>query len=80
VLVGSVTQVPATDAKKGTFQTKDADADLKRLLGVSELHNRAFGSTQQLAVSAACGLVRYLELMGTKETHGLWCASTLPLL
>jgi hypothetical protein len=24
--------------------------------------------------------VRYLELMGTKETHGLWCASTLPLL
>ena len=42
------------------------------LLGVRELHNRALGSSSQLAVSAVCGLIRYLDLMASKETHGLW--------
>ena len=37
-----------------------------------ELHNRALGSSSQLAVSAVCGLIRYLDLMASKETHGLW--------
>ena len=65
-------EVPTTTAKKGTFATKEAELELRKLLGVSELHNRAFASPDQLAISAASGLIKYLDLMAVKETHGLW--------
>ena len=65
-------EVPTSAAKKGSFVAKDAEADLRKLLGVSELHNRAFTSSEQLAISSACGLIKYLDLMSNKETHGLW--------
>lgn len=65
-------EVPFTSAKKGSFSTSDVQQDLRRLLGTSELHGRCFESAQGLATSAACGLVRYLELMSRVETHGGW--------
>ena len=65
-------EVPMTMAKKGAFASKEAEHDLRKLLGVSELHNRAFASSEQLAISAASGLIKYLDLMASKETFGLW--------
>ena len=59
-------EVPVTVAKKGSFGAKDAEHDLRKLLGVAELHNRAFASAEQLAISAASGLVKYLDLMANK--------------
>ena len=37
-----------------------------------ELHGRVFESAQQLALSATCGLIKYLDLLGATDTHGLW--------
>jgi len=65
-------EVPASIGKKGSFGAKDVEQDLRRLLGRDELHGRVFESAQGLALSAACGLIKYLELMGNPETHGLW--------
>ena len=70
-------EVPSTDAKRSTFVTKEAEADLRKLLGAGELERSGQAllesdNPQQLALSSACGLLKYLDLMGTKETHGLW--------
>ena len=51
-------QVPTTTARKAAFGAKDAEQDLRRLLGTSELHGRCFESKQQLAISATCGLIK----------------------
>lgn len=65
-------EVPLTQASKGSFGTKDAEQDLQRLLGKPELHGRCFECPQKLALSACCGLVKYLQLMGCTESHGQW--------
>jgi DNA mismatch repair protein MSH2 len=65
-------EVPSTGAKKGTFSKGDVQQDLRRLLGARELHGRTFASESQLGLSAVCGLISYLELMGASDTFGLW--------
>ena len=65
-------EVPLTQASKGSFGVKDAEQDLQRLLGKEELHGRCFECPQKLALSACCGLVKYLQLMGCTESHGQW--------
>ena len=65
-------EVPSTGAKKGSFSKGDVQQDLRRLLGARELHGRAFASESQLGLSAVCGLISYLELMGAVDTFGLW--------
>lgn len=47
-------EVPIT-FKKNAFGAKDAEQDLRRLLGTTELYGRCFESKQQLAISAGCG-------------------------
>ena len=53
-------------------EAEDAEQDLERLLGTSQLHGRCFECPQKLALSACCGLVKYLQLMGCTESHGQW--------
>ena len=68
-------EVPLTTGKKGSFQAKDAAGELRKLLGAPELHNRRlFESRDGLALSAASGLVGYLDLLASSNhaTHGLW--------
>jgi len=65
-------EVPLTQAARGSFGTKDAEQDLQRLLGKAELHGRCFECAQKLALSSCCGLVKYLQLMGSTESHGQW--------
>ena len=65
-------EVPQTLAKKGAFAARDVEQDLRRLLGTTELHGRAFTSAHALALSAASGLISYLELMANTDTHGVW--------
>lgn len=66
-------EVPSTTAKKNAFVARDVAQDLRRLLGTRELHGRAFSSDEKLGLSAACGLISYLDLMGgASDTHGLW--------
>ena len=65
-------EVPSTSAARGAFATKDAEQDLQRLLGTPELHGRCFESSQKLALGATCGLVKYLQLMASTESHGQW--------
>eukprot|EP00316_Scyphosphaera_apsteinii_P000388 CAMPEP_0119326074 /NCGR_PEP_ID=MMETSP1333-20130426/67397_1 /TAXON_ID=418940 /ORGANISM="Scyphosphaera apsteinii, Strain RCC1455" /LENGTH=957 /DNA_ID=CAMNT_0007334263 /DNA_START=94 /DNA_END=2967 /DNA_ORIENTATION=+ len=67
-----VCEVSVSTAPKGAFGSKHTDQDLRRLLGVEELHNRCFESSQQLAVSACGGLIKYLDMMTNDESHGQW--------
>jgi len=64
--------VPLTYSKKGAFGCKDAEQDLRRLTGARELHGRAFEPASSLGLSAVCALVRYLELLSSADTMGLW--------
>ena len=70
--VTELCEVPLTQASKGSFGVKDAEQDLQRLLGKEELHGRCFECPQKLALSACCGLLKYLQLMGCTESHGQW--------
>jgi len=65
-------EVPSSVGKKGTFTAKDAEQDLRRLLGSQELHGRVFESAQGLALSAICAMIKYLDLLANVETHGQW--------
>lgn len=64
--------MPLTYSKKGAFGCKDAEQDLRRLTGARELHGRAFEPASSLGLSAVCALVRYLELLSSADTMGLW--------
>ena len=65
-------EVPHVDGKKGSFSTKDYEQDLRRLLGKEELHGRAFESSQLLSIGAACGLLKYLDVLADADSHGQW--------
>ena len=65
-------EVPHVDGKKGSFSTKDYEQDLRRLLGKEELHGRAFESAQLLSIGAACGLLKYLDVLADADSHGQW--------
>jgi len=65
-------EVPSTvGSKKGAFAAKDVEQDLRRLVGKSELLNRAF-TPSRLCLGATSGLISYLNLMENRETHGVW--------
>ena len=61
-----------TSTAKGSFSTKDYEQDQRRLLGKEELHGRAFESSQLLSIGAACGLLKYLDVLADADSHGQW--------
>ena len=66
-------EVPCSVGKKGSFAPKDAEQDLRRLLGQEKLHGRVFESAQQLALSATCGLIKSLDLLAATDVRSpLW--------